>query len=66
MCPWALVCACCVMCFFFSPKYISSHIKCLVNLCLNGDKEGRHIGEIEAAVTFEPRSLHRLLTNELF
>jgi hypothetical protein len=52
--------------FLLSPNYISSHIKFLVNLCLNADKEGRHIGQIDAAVTFEPRSLHRLLTNELF
>ena len=51
---------------FFSPKHISSHINFLVNLCLNADKEVRHIGQFDAAVTCEPRSLQRLLTNELF
>jgi len=37
----------------------------ILSQCRNAD-EGRHIGQIDAAVTFEPRSLHRLLTNEFF
>jgi len=58
----------CWMCnvFFFSPEHISRLITFLVNLCLNADKEGRHIGQFDAAVTREPHSLQRLLTNELF